>query len=157
MTLRFSDAGATPVYSKTSADEIGTVIRWIVDAADGRIRALHVTGRRRKAQVVDWADVVGFGPDAVVVSDEQRLREPQDDYERRITAGKLELQGRRVLTDRGYEIGALVDVEFDEGTGGVATAHTDRAAVRGDGMIVIGDYAMVVAHDAVTVHGADDQ
>jgi uncharacterized protein YrrD len=151
MTLRFSDAVGTPVYSKATADQLGRVIRWVVDASTHRIGAVQVAGRKDRALLAGWSDVVGFGPDAVVVSEEERLRHPDGEYEQRVTGGQLELRGRRVLTDRGLEVGALVDVEFDERSGAITEIATDHARVSGDGLRVIGPYAVIVRHDAVDV------
>jgi uncharacterized protein YrrD len=147
--MRFADAEQTPVYSKASADEIGRVVRYIVTASTHSVAALQIGGRRRKAQLADWEHVVGFGPDAVVIDDEEHLRHPDSDYEQRVAAGDLDLRGRRVLTDRGYDIGALVDVEFDESTGEVTLLATGRTSVSGAGLVVIGPYAIVVRHDTV--------
>lgn len=149
MTLRFSQATHTPVYSRSSADEIGRVIRYVVDAGARRVVAVHVSGRRRRALLADWAHVVGFGPDAVVVDDEDSLRPPAGDHEHRVVGGDLDLRGRRVLTDSGYELGALVDVEFDESDGQLTRVETDRTTVDGSGLLAIGGYAVVVRHDAV--------
>jgi uncharacterized protein YrrD len=149
MTLRFSRADGTPVYSKASADEVGHVHHYVIEARTHRIAAVHVAGRRRNALVVDWANVVGFGPDAVVIDDGAHLRPAAGDYEQRVATGRLDLRGRRVLTDAGFDIGALTDVEFDEATGHIELIETRRARVRGTGLLTIGPYAVVVAHAAV--------
>lgn len=146
---RFAESEHTPVYSKASAEEIGRVTRYVVAVESHTVAALHVSGRKRKALLADWEHVVGFGPDAVVIDDEEHLRHPGSDYEQRVAAGDLDLRGRRVLTDTGYEIGALVDVEFDEATGEVTVLETDRTTISGDGLTAIGPYAVVVRQDAV--------
>jgi sporulation protein YlmC with PRC-barrel domain len=92
---------------------------------------------------------VGFGPDAVVIDDSAHLRPAGSDYEQRVAAGRLELRGRRVLTDGGFDVGPLTDVEFDETSGEVELIETRRARVRGTGLLTIGPYAVVVAHAAV--------
>lgn len=154
MTLRFSQSEHTPVYSKASADEIGRVTRYVVDAPQQQIVAVHVSGRKQRALFADWAHVVGFGPDAVVVDDEVHLRSPRGEYEERVAAGHLDLQGRRVLTDAGFDIGVLVDVEFDEHTGQLTRLETDRTRVDGTGLIAIGRYAIIVQHAAVNASDA---
>lgn len=151
MTLRFSEAEHTPVYTKSSADEVGRVTRYVVDATAHRIAAVHVAGRRSKAQLVDWDDVVGFGPDAVVIDDGDHLRSATGDHEEQVVAGRLELRGRRVLTDAGFDIGALTDVEFDESSGAIERIVTVDASVRGEGLLAIGPYAVVVHHGAADI------
>ena len=150
MTLHFAQSRHTPVYSKASADEVGRVVRYLVDAASSRITAVHVGGRRRKALLADWSHIVGFGPDAVVVDTEDSLRNPEDDHEQRVVAGDLDLFGRRVLTDSGHQIGELTDVSFDESSGTVEQLHTSGSVVAGEGLLAIGPYAVVVRRDAVS-------
>lgn len=150
MTLHFEQSRYTPVYSKASADEIGRVVRYVVDAASSRIAAVHVGGRRRKAVLADWSHIVGFGPDAVVVDSEDSLRHPESDREQRAVAGDLDLFGRRVLTDSGHEIGELTDVSFDESDGAIEQIHTNRSVVAGEGLLAIGPYAVVVRRDVVS-------
>ena len=72
-----------------------------------------VVGRGKKARFVDWAQVSGFGPDAVMVTDETSLRVPADDRERAAAEGKLELVGKRALSELGNELGLLDDVTFE--------------------------------------------
>lgn len=150
MTLHFEQSRHTPVYSKVSADEIGRVIRYVVDPGASRITAVHVGGRRRRALVADWSHIVGFGPDAVVVDSEDSLRHAEGDREQRVVAGDLDLFGRRVLTDSGHQIGELTDVSFDESAGVIEQIHTSRSVVAGDGLLAIGPYAVVVRRDAVS-------
>jgi uncharacterized protein YrrD len=149
MTLRFFHAEGTPVYSKSSADQVGRVVRFVVDAHARRIAAVHVAGRRRRTQLADWANVVGFGPDAVVIDDGGRLRSPGSEYEERVTRGRLDLRGRRVLTSAGFDIGPLTEVDFDEASGVIERLETARARIRGAGLRAIGSYAVIVSHEAV--------
>jgi len=57
------------VVSRSSAKELGSVSHLLVDARQRRIAAV-VIGRGKKAQLVDWEKLSGFGPDAVMVVDE---------------------------------------------------------------------------------------
>lgn len=156
MTLHFERSRHTPVYSKASADEVGRVVRYVVDAGSSRIAAVHVGGRRRKALLADWSHIVGFGPDAVVVDSEDNLRHPEGEREQQVVAGDLDLYGRRVLTDSGHQIGELTDVSFDESQGALEALHTRRSVIAGNGLLAIGPYAVVVRRDAVTPRD-DDQ
>jgi uncharacterized protein YrrD len=149
MTLRFTQAQHTPVYSKSSAEQVGRVTRYVIDTASRRIVAVHVAGRRRKALLVDWAHVVGFGPDAVVIDESSHLHPPRTELEERVAAGRLDLRGHRVLTDAGFDLGPLVDVEFDEASGTIERLETARSRVRGAGLLSIGPYAVVVSQAAV--------
>ncbi|HEX6254970.1 MAG TPA: PRC-barrel domain-containing protein [Euzebyales bacterium] len=149
MTLQFERARRTPVYTRDAADEIGHVIRYVIMPGAHHVAAVHVAGRKRRAQLVDWSSIVGFGPDAVVVDSADSLRPAAGDHEQRVVAGDLDLLGRRVLTDGGYEIGELADVDFDESSGVLELIRTTHTAVGGDGLLAIGPYAVIVRHDAV--------
>lgn len=62
--------------------------------------------------MAQWAQLSGFGPDAVMVADEDNLRPPADDRERAVADGKLEPLGKRVLK----ELGKVDDVTSDADT-----------------------------------------
>ncbi len=76
----------------------------------------------------------------------ERLR---SELEERVAAGRLDLRGRRVLTDAGFDLGELVDVEFDEATGTIERLETARSRIRGAGLLSIGPYAVIVSQAAV--------
>ncbi len=69
----FAAAAGRKVVSRTSAEKLGELAHVVVDLNPARV-ALLVVGRRRKALVVTWANVTGFGPDAVMNADENDLR-----------------------------------------------------------------------------------
>lgn len=149
MALRFSSATGTPVFSRASAEEVGRVQRYVLDASAQQIAAVHVAGRRSKALLASWAHVVGFGPDAVVIDDEDNLRPPDGEYESAVVAGDLDLAGRRVLTDAGSEVGVLVDVEFEESSGRIGGIETNRATIGPEALVAVGPYAVIVRDDRV--------
>ncbi|HVL93803.1 MAG TPA: PRC-barrel domain-containing protein, partial [Acidimicrobiales bacterium] len=64
--------------------------------------------------------------------------------QRRRRAGGVDLPGRRVLTERGRELGAVADVEFDPATGAVTAVLVGQTTVAGDRLIGLGSYALVV-------------
>jgi uncharacterized protein YrrD len=116
MSESFRGSSGRKVMSRASANEVGSVGHLLVDAQQQRVAAV-VIGRGKKAQLIDWAQLSGFGPDAIMVIDEDALRPPADDRERAATEGRLELVGKRALSDRGNELGKIVDVTFDAATG----------------------------------------
>ncbi len=115
----------------------------LVDARQRRIAAI-VIGRGKKAQLVDWAQLSGFGPDAVMVSDEAALRPPSDDRERAAAAGKLELVGKRALSDRGNELGELDDVTFDADSGVLEDLLIGARRIQAGSVLGSGSYAVVL-------------
>ena len=116
MSESFRGSSRRKVMSRTSANEVGSVGHLLVDAEQRRVAAV-VIGRGKRAQLVDWAQLSGFGPDAIMIIDEDALRPPANDRERAATEGSLELVGKRALTERGNELGRIDDVTFDAATG----------------------------------------
>ncbi len=143
MSDSFRRAAGRKVISRTSARNVGAVDHLLVDAEQRRIAAV-IVGRGNKAQLVDWAELSGFGPDAVMVDDEGALRSPVDDNERAGTDGKLELVGKRVLTERGNELGTLDDVTFDPATGAVEMLRIGDREVPARSLLGGGPYAVVL-------------
>ncbi len=131
-----------PVVARDTAETVGDVQGAVIDVPTRRVVGLQV-GKGRKAQVVDWSSLSGFGPDAVVVQGESALREPAGEREEAIVKGDLPLLGARVLTDQGDEAGALDDVEFDETTGVLVDLVAGDNRFRATGLHAIGSYAVV--------------
>jgi sporulation protein YlmC with PRC-barrel domain len=139
----FRRSAGRKVVSRSSAKELGSVGHLLVDARQRRIAAV-VIGRGKKAQLVDWAQLSGFGPDAVMVVDEGALRPPSDDRERAAAAGKLELVGKRALSERGNELGELDDVTFDADTGVLEDLLIGARRVHAGALLGSGSYAAVL-------------
>jgi uncharacterized protein YrrD len=142
--MRLSEADGRPVLSRASAETVGDLKHVVVDVGAHRITALHVGGRRRKAELVAWADIVGFGPDGIVVTGEDSLRAPADDHEKAVVHGDLDLDGRLVLGDDGNAVGALTDVVFDEATGEITAIVCGEDEIAGARLRAVGPYCVVV-------------
>jgi len=120
MSDRFAAARGRKVVSRTSAEELGNLAHLVVDIKRSQVESL-VVGKGRKALLVAWEQVSGFGPDAVMLTDESALHPPRDDRERAAVDGKLELVGKRALTDLGNGLGTVSDVVFEPMTGVIET------------------------------------
>jgi sporulation protein YlmC with PRC-barrel domain len=131
------------VVSRASAKELGAVNRLLVDAQKRQITAV-VIGRGKKARFVEWSQLSGFGPDAVMVVDEGALRPPADDRERSGADGKLELLGKRALSERGNELGIIDDVNFDADTGALEDLVIGDRRVPAGALLGSGSYAAVL-------------
>ena len=142
--IRLSEADGRPVLSRASAERLGDLKHVVVDAPARRITALHVAGRGRKASLVGWADVVGFGPDGIVVAGDGAVRPPGDDRERAVAGGDLDLDGRLVLDDRGDSQGALTDVVFDEDSGEIGTFVCGDREIPAERLRQIGPFCVIV-------------
>ena len=142
--MRLSEADGRPVISRTSAETVGALKHVVVDVPGRRIRGLHVAGGKRRAELVDWSDVSGFGPDGIVVADASATHPPRDDAEKAVAAGDLDLDGRLVLDDEGRAIGALEDVLFDEETGGLGAFVAAGAEHDATRLRAIGPYCVIL-------------
>jgi sporulation protein YlmC with PRC-barrel domain len=131
------------VVSRASAKELGAVGHLLVDARQRQIAAV-VIGRGKKARLIEWSQLSGFGPDAVMVVDEAALRPPADDRERDGVDGKLDLLGKRALSELGNELGKIDDVSFDAGTGALEDLVIGDRRVPAGALLGNGSYAAVI-------------
>ncbi len=141
MSESLRSAAGRKVISRADARDLGVVGHLLVDAAERRVAAI-VIGRGRKAQMIDWSQVTGFGPDAVMVTDDGAVRAPVDDRERAAVA--VEMVGRRLLTEHGTELGMLDDVTFDAATGILEMLRTGDREIPAGSLLGNGPYAVVV-------------
>jgi sporulation protein YlmC with PRC-barrel domain len=139
----FRGSSGRKVMSRASANEVGSVGHLLVDAQQRRVAAI-VIGHGKKAQLVDWAQLSGFGPDAIMVVDEAALRPPADDRERAAVEGSLELVGKRALSERGNELGQIDDVTFDAATGALEDLLIGDRRVPAGSLLGNGSYAAVL-------------
>lgn len=142
--MRLTEADGRPVVSRASAQTLGRLKHVVVDAGARHIVALHVAGGRRNARLVDWSSIVGFGPDGIVVEDDDAARPPTDDREAAVASGKLDLDGRLVLTDGGDALGAVSDIEFDERSGALRSIVAGGERLDAARLRAIGPYCLIV-------------
>jgi sporulation protein YlmC with PRC-barrel domain len=134
------------IVSRASANELGAVSDLLFDARRRRISGL-VVGHGRKASIVDWESVSGFGPDAIMVTDDAALRDPAGEKEALAGKGKLGLVGTRVLTETGNESGTVTDLVFDPDDGSVVALLVGEREISPDALLGAGTYAVVVTVD----------
>ena len=143
MRESFRDSVGRKVVSRASAQELGAVNHLLADVLQRRVASI-VIGRGKKAQFVDWGQLSGFGPDAVMVADETSLRDPADDRERAAAEGKLELVGKRTLSELGNELGPIDDVTFDADSGALEDLAIGDRRIPAGSLLGNGSYAAVV-------------
>jgi sporulation protein YlmC with PRC-barrel domain len=142
MSDSFTAVSGRKVVSQKSAEELGEVAHIVIDVKRHKVASL-IVGKGRKALVVDWDQVSGLGPDAVMVADESALHAPRDDHESAAADGKLELIGKRALNDIGNDLGELSDVRFDPKTGIIESLVLgDREEAAGS-LVGAGSYAAI--------------
>jgi sporulation protein YlmC with PRC-barrel domain len=143
MSERFTAATGRRVVSRTSAEEVGSLAHIVIDAERRQV-AMLVIGKGRKARLVAWEKVSGFGPDAIMIADERALQEPRDDREQAAADGNLELVGKRVLSDTGNDLGKVTDVVFDPDTGAIESIAVDERESPADSLLGAGTFAVVL-------------
>lgn len=132
------------VVSKASAETLGSVDGVVIDAVSRKITALRL-GKGRKAKVVPWDDVTGVGTAAVIVEDEDAVRDPTEGAEQRFAAGDVAVIGGLVLSDRGNSRGTVADVEYDGDTGTLTSIRTSQSTtIDAERLRAVGTYAWVV-------------
>jgi uncharacterized protein YrrD len=146
MSESFRNSIGRKIVSRTSARELGAVSHLLVDDQQRQVASI-VIGRGKKAQFIDWAQVTGFGPDAVMVTDESSLRSPADDRERAASEGKLELVGKRTLSELGNELGQVDDVTFDADSGALEHLVIGDRRLPAGSLLGSGSYAAVLERD----------
>jgi uncharacterized protein YrrD len=141
---RLSEADGQRVISRDSAEQVGTLRHVVIDVSTGRIVALHVDGRKKKSQLVDWSAITGFGPDAIVVQSEDALRPPAAGRELETASGKLNLDGRLALSEGGDALGSVTDIEFDEASGAIERVVTEQGSYPATRLRAIGPYCVII-------------
>jgi sporulation protein YlmC with PRC-barrel domain len=143
MSERIAAAIGRRVVSRASAEELGNVAHVVVDVARAQVSSL-VVGKGRKAVLVGWEHVSGFGPDAVMVADESALHPPRDDRERAAADGKHDLVGKRALSDKGGDLGTISDIVFDPATGVIETLVLGDREEPAASLLGAGSFAAIV-------------
>jgi uncharacterized protein YrrD len=145
MSELLSTSHGRKVLSREDAEKVGEVKSVLFDHRLQRIESLHVSGGRRKALLAAWDDVVGFGPDAVVVTSEEQLREAQDD-ESDAVRRKAGPVGALVVDDLGDRQGVIVDIRFDPESCAVEAILGDGEEWQPSEVCALGSFGLVVRH-----------
>lgn len=145
MTDSFRASQGRKVVSRETAEALGELSHLVVDRSRRHVTAVVVGKGRRHAFLVDWEHVSGFGPDAVMVEAQESLRPPRDDREEAAVEGKLELVGKRALSEQGNEKGSITDVEFDPESGDIGSVLVGEERIPATDILGLGSYAAVLA------------
>ncbi|HEX4430732.1 MAG TPA: PRC-barrel domain-containing protein [Frankiaceae bacterium] len=132
--MHLSELRGRRVVSRSSAETLGEVSDVLLAPSPWTVSAL-VLGKGRKSQAVGWPQIIGIGPDAVVVTDDDAASEQQD----------RSPMGRLALSELGNSAGAVTDVEFDETSGTLISLATETMLIEGDRLLADGPYALIIA------------
>jgi sporulation protein YlmC with PRC-barrel domain len=141
--MRFSEARKRKVISTTGAETVGRVRDLIVDARSRTVVALALRKTEGDGDILPWAEMKSFGQDAITVQGPERIVKAEGELA--VLADKdHRVLGKRVLTDRGDEMGSVSDIEFDPETGAVRALLLGKEEISGERLHAIGSYAVIV-------------
>lgn len=140
--MLFSEATGHKVVSTITADTVGRVHGFVVDARGPNIAALQLK-KTDSGNTLRWQDVTAFGVDAVTVPGAERITDGGDDLGPLLDK-RNHVLGKRVLATSGDELGKVKDVDFDPATGAVLALVLDDGHVEGRRLVGVGSYAVVV-------------
>jgi uncharacterized protein YrrD len=143
--MLFSQARKRNVVNTTTATRVARVDSFVVLPGPARVALLRLGKVSGAGTLLAWEDLQGFGPDAVTVATDAVIRPARDALEQRAEDNDLEIMGKRVLTERGMELGPVTDVDFDPETGAVTSLITKTETIAGRRLIGLGGYAVVVS------------
>jgi uncharacterized protein YrrD len=143
--MLFSQARKRNVVNTTTATRVARVDSFVVLPGPARVALLRLGKVSGAGTLLAWEDLQGFGPDAVTVATDAVIRPARDALEQRAEDNDLEIMGKRVLTERGMELGPVTDVDFDPETGAVTSLITKTETIAGQRLIGLGGYAVVVS------------
>jgi uncharacterized protein YrrD len=143
--MLFSQARKRNVVNTSTATRVARVDGFVVLPGPARVALLRLGKVSGAGTLLAWEDVQGFGPDAVTVATDAVIRPARNAVEQRAEDNDLEVIGKRVLTERGMELGPVSDVDFDPETGAVTSLITKDETIAGSRLIGLGSYAVVVS------------
>jgi sporulation protein YlmC with PRC-barrel domain len=141
--MRFSEAKNRKVMSTTGAVTIGKLQGFVVDPRGAHVVALTLKKTEGDGDTLIWNNIKSFGRDAVTVESADLITKPEGDLV--VLSDKHHrVLGKRVLTERGDELGKVKDVEFDPDNGAIRSLITNTEEIAGGRMLGLGTYALVV-------------
>jgi uncharacterized protein YrrD len=143
-TDTFRNVEGRTVVASDTAESIGSVKGFVLDAGGRTIEAIHVDGHGRRAMILAWPAVQAFGADVVMANAGADRSTIDSDHQKAAVKGVVAMLGTRVLTVEGHELGIVDDVEFDTGSGAVVRVTTNHGPVDAHRLRSLGSYALVV-------------
>ena len=145
--MRFTELVGRPVMDLATATGVGHIDDAIVDPSNRRIVGFVLKKTPAKADWLPWEQVKALGADAVTVETAEAIVDRGAVAGHPLRADKI--IGGRVLTNQGWELANLADVELDPATGEVTgLVPADGATLPSGDLVGIGRYATVVNHQA---------
>lgn len=132
------------VVAADDATEIGQIKHLVLSRDARHVDAIHVSGKKKNADLVPWDDVSSIGHDAVMVTSATSAHQPSSGTDTEFVRGNVAIMGARVLDTEGYEIATVTDLEFDGESGDIVSVTTSAGRIEPNRIRSIGTFALVV-------------
>lgn len=141
--MRFSEAKNRKIISTSGANTVGRLNEFIVDPRTAHVVALKLKKAQGKGNTLSWNHLKSFGQDAIIVESADMIRPAEGDLAT-LCDKRRRVLGKRILTERGEQVGKVRDVEFDPDSGQVRAIITENGEIEGPRILGLGSYALVV-------------
>lgn len=117
--MRVSELKGLPVIAVDNADKLGTVDDVLIDLNGRTLAGLRISmsGLFAGHKDLAWPDIRAIGSDAVTVQSGDVLKDPKDVIQLSDLPDSGYIDGSKVMTEGGKEIGSVADIEFDQSSG----------------------------------------
>jgi sporulation protein YlmC with PRC-barrel domain len=143
--VKFTELVGHPVLDLATATTVGRIDDAVVDPSTGRLGGFVLKKTPAKADWLPWDRINALGADAMTVAGVDAIADWSAALGHPLRADHV--IGGRVLTDQGWELAHLADIDLDPATGQVTSLLLDDGTTFGlTDLIGIGRYATVVKH-----------
>ena len=140
--MLYSEVLDRKVVATSTAATVGIVHSLVIDPGSSRVVALSLSKTPGSATMLPWQSINALGADAVTVADDSVL--VSDERLSEMDSKPHAILKKRVLTTEGYEVGSVNDVDFDPSDGRIDSLVLDNYRWKGDLLVGIGSYAVMV-------------
>ncbi len=148
--MKFSEAKGRKVVDVSTADTVGKVRGFLVDAESRSVVALRLK-KTDHGDVLRWGALASVGVDAITIADPTAITELDDEL-KALRGKRRRMTKKRVLSTGGDELGHVADVEFDPATGALTYILLHHGAeIAAERLMGIGSYAVVVRAEPPTL------
>jgi sporulation protein YlmC with PRC-barrel domain len=145
--MKFTDLVGRPVMELATATSIGLIDDGVMDPSTGRLAGFVLKKTPGKADWLAWDQINALGADALTVAGADTLTVRADSAGLLLRGSKV--IGGRVLTNQGWELANLAEIDLDPATGQVTgLLLADGTALPPGDLIGIGRYATIVQHQS---------